>query len=174
MSKLGIRCEPADSFGRGGTSHAAARFSGRRRGGYGAGRELRTAAEASETPPYLRSGCDAQRTVDPMSRLALSAILLVLSAILLIVFAPSAAAVARCPNGSYVNGNSCKQAPDGSYISGEGRPYRAPNGTYTSGHPVLTPKGNYIGGNGRMTVCPDGTYVLGKCHLTPNGTYVGD
>jgi hypothetical protein len=51
---------------------------------------------------------------------------------------------------------------------------RAPNGTYTSGKPVLTPKGNYISGSGPMRMCSDGTYVLGSCHLAPNGKYVGD
>ncbi len=101
-----------------------------------------------------------------------------LSAVLMIAFASLAAApasaVARCLDGSYVAGTSCKQAPDGSYISGDRPAQMAPNGAYTSGKPVLTPKGNYVSGQGRLTACSDGTYVLGKCMLTPSGKYVGE
>jgi hypothetical protein len=103
---------------------------------------------------------------------------LALSAVLMIAFAASAStqasAMARCLDGSWVAGTSCKQAPDGSYISGDRQARLAPNGQYTSGVPVLTPKGNYISGNGRMTMCPDGSYVMGKCIIAPDGKYIGE
>ena len=106
-----------------------------------------------------------------MARLILSALVIFPLAT---AAASPAAAMAMCPDGSYVGGSSCKQAPDGSYISGDSRAQLAPNGKYTSGKPVLTPKGDYITGNGRMTRCSDGTYVMGKCTLAPNGKYIGD
>jgi hypothetical protein len=106
-----------------------------------------------------------------MARLGLSAFLIIAYAA---APAAPASAMARCPDGTYVGGGSCKQAPDGSYISGSGRPQLAPNGKYTSGKPVLTPKGDYITGQGRMTRCSDGTYVMGKCKLAPNGKYIGE
>jgi|SRR5689334_944763 len=106
-----------------------------------------------------------------MARLAFSALLLLAMTPAAV---PPAAAMAMCPDGSYVGGGSCKQAPDGSYISGNGRAQMAPNGKYIGGKPVLTPKGDYISGNGRMTRCADGTYVMGTCKRAPNGKYVGD
>jgi hypothetical protein len=103
---------------------------------------------------------------------------LAVSAVLMIAFAasssPPASAMARCLDGSWVAGGSCKQAPDGSYISGDREARLAPNGQYTAGAPVLTPKGNYISGTGRLTMCSDGSYVLGKCTLAPDGKYIGE
>jgi hypothetical protein len=106
-----------------------------------------------------------------MARLAASAVLMIVFAAF---FSTPASAMARCLDGSWVAGGSCKQAPDGSYISGDREARLAPNGQYTSGPPVLTPKGNYISGDGRMTMCPDGTYVMGKCTLAPDGKYIGE
>ena len=106
-----------------------------------------------------------------MARLAWSAVLMI--AFVASIPAP-ASAMAHCLDGSWVAGNSCKQAPDGSYISGDRQARLAPNGKYTAGPPVLTPKGDYVSGEGRMTMCSDGTYVMGKCKLTPDGKYIGE
>ena len=118
---------------------------------------------------HRRNTANVPMKVESMARLILSTVLIITLA------APAAAnAMVPCPNGSFVAGSSCKQAPDGSYISGDRQARLAPNGTYTSGPPVLTPKGNYISGDGRMTMCSDGTYVMGSCKLAPNGKYIGE
>ena len=108
------------------------------------------------------------------NRMARQPLLSVLMIAVAACAAAPASAMVPCPDGSYVAGNTCKQAPDGSYISGDRRARVAPNGKYTSGPPVLTPKGDYITGTGRMTMCSDGTYVMGKCKLAPNGKYIGE
>jgi len=97
------------------------------------------------------------------------------------------ATAALCPDGTFVAGNRCRLAPNGKFISGDSPMRMAPDGSYTSGAPRLTPKGNYIGEPARpkadpgrrprppvQRLCPDGTHAYGSCRLQPNGKYVGE